>query len=109
VLICLVVALFYPPDLFIKLALVITFFTLTISRIFYPFSVVWLLFGRTLSLLSTYLILTLLFFLMVVPMGVIRRVFKKDTLILKGFKKGTESVFNHRNHVFEPLDLKYPF
>jgi len=109
VIICLVAALFYPPELFVKIALVITLFTLTISRIFYPFSIIWLLIGKILSLLSTYIILTLLFFIMVVPMGVIRRIFKKDTLRLDNFKKGTESVFIHRNHIFEPLDIKYPF
>jgi hypothetical protein len=54
-------------------------------------------------------LLTVIFCVFVIPMGIIRRFAGKDSLKVNYFKKGKESVFIERKHTFLASDLKYPF
>ncbi len=109
VLVCLLLALFYPPLVWIKIALTAVLITLLWPKAFYPLAVIWFLLAEALSKVSSTVILTSLFIVLVVPVGFMRRVFKKDNLQLKAFKKSSKSVFTHRDHIYEPSDLQHPF
>jgi hypothetical protein len=54
------------------------------------------------------IMLALVFFLVVFPMGLIRRILGKDTLRLHQFRKEKTSVFAERNHEYTAADLDNP-
>jgi hypothetical protein len=61
-----------------------------------------------LNLLTTAL-LYLVFALVVVPVGLIRRWTGKDSLHLKDFKQNRTSVWEKRDHTYTAEDLQKPF
>ncbi|MEQ9438950.1 MAG: hypothetical protein RIG62_07865 [Cyclobacteriaceae bacterium] len=109
ILICLLVSFFYPPELWMKTALAATLMAIIWPRIYFPLAVVWFSLAKILGFVSTYVILTLLFTFLVIPVGIVRRMGKKDSLKLKDFKKSSTSCFIHRDHIFEPSDLQHLF
>lgn len=90
-----------------------TFFVLLVSLIlpiiFYPLAKLWFGLGMVLSFVSTKILLTIIFFLILTPVGIVRKWMGKDTLFLKVFKKERTSVLKIRNHLFSAEDLKHPY
>ena len=82
---------------------------LVLPRIFVPFAWAWFSFGELLSLVTTKILLTTVFFILVWPIGSLRRLFKRDSFQLNHFKKNSNSVFKIREHLFNASDLKHPF
>jgi len=82
---------------------------LIIPKLFYPLAKVWFGLALLLGWFSSRILLSLLFFLLVTPIGLIRRLIGKDSLMLREFKKSKKSVFIERNHKFTADDLKTPF
>ena len=76
--------------------------------IFKPFAFVWFGFSRILGTFMSKIMLALVFFLVVFPMGLIRRILGKDTLRLRQFRKEKTSVFAERNHEYTAADLDNP-
>lgn len=79
---------------------------LLLPRLLYPVAVVWFSLGNVLSLVISPILLTMVFLLIITPIGIIRRWLGHDSLQLK---KRSDSVFKERNHVFSATDLKNPF
>ena len=69
----------------------------------------WLALGQLLNRISTTILLTLVFFLIVLPIGLIRRISGADPLRLKEFKKSRRSALFTRNHTYTQTDLKHLF
>jgi len=69
----------------------------------------WLAFSRLLNAISTTILLTLVFFLIIVPTGLIRRIAGADPLQLKQFKRSRRSVLTTRNHTYTADNLKNLF
>jgi hypothetical protein len=84
-------------------------FLLIAPVIVYPFTFLWLNISMILGGFMSKIILILVFFIFVWPMGMLRRMLKKDTLLLKRFKKGEVSVFSERNHTFTANDFTTPY
>jgi hypothetical protein len=78
-------------------------------RIFTPLSAVWYMLGRRLERFFSTVILFLVYFLVVTPVGLLRRLFAKDALSIRRFGKGRESVFNVREKEFCVDDLEHPY
>jgi hypothetical protein len=55
------------------------------------------------------LILFVVFYIVVTPIGLLRRLLKKDTLKLQEYKKGQKSVMDERNKIYKPGDIVKPF
>ena len=55
------------------------------------------------------LVLGLIFFLMVMPVGLIRRLMGKDSLNLKQWKNGQDSVFMVRDITFSKSNIDKPY
>lgn len=109
VLICLLLGLLGKMDVFYPVALGLLVVTMTWATAFKPVAVVWLGFSHILGTISSKILLSIVFFLLVVPVGGIRRVLGHDSLNLKGFKKGQESVFVQRDHQYQPSDIETPY
>ena len=87
----------------------ISFIALILPVLFKPLAIVWFGLAKILSFITSNILLSLLFFLLVTPVGMIRKMLGKDTLQLKDFKKSSNSVLIDRNHTFNSSDLKNPF
>lgn len=83
---------------------------LLIAPVFiYPFTFLWLNISDLLGKITSKVILSIVFFVIVWPVALIRKVMGKDTLRLKKFKKDTNSVFTGRNHTYNRTDLTTPY
>ena len=80
-----------------------------VPRIYAPIAVVWLGFSHLLGAVMSKILLSILFFILVTPIGVLRRLFRKDSLKLRAFKAGEESVMLVRNHMFVGGDIEKPY
>jgi hypothetical protein len=77
--------------------------------VFYPLAVIWFTIIRGVSFISSWLIMLILFFVVVTPVGLFRRMTGRDTLQLKQFKKGRQSVMTEINHTYTKTDLLHTF
>jgi len=64
----------------------------------------WFKFAEVLGWINSRILLTLIYFLILVPTAMLRKIVGKQTLMLKKPKKST---FVSRNHTYVPKDLKY--
>jgi len=90
-------------------AIVALVLVMTVPRVFGPVAVVWLGLSHLLGSVMSRVMLSVIFALVVTPVGVIRRWVGKDSLQLRRFKNGSQSVFVTRSHVFTPADLDKPY
>ncbi len=77
--------------------------------IYRVFASAWFNLSRILGNLVSKLILSLVFVIMVIPLGVLRRFLGFDSLNLKKWKKDSTSVFRVRDHAYGPEDLDRPY
>ncbi|MFY0626732.1 MAG: hypothetical protein JXR07_10565 [Reichenbachiella sp.] len=95
-----------------NLILAVAFFSLvlTISPIIVkPLAIFWYGLSRVLNGVSSKLILGFVFFLVITPIGLIRRMVNSDTLKLNEFRKGKKSVLHERNHLYSAEDFNKTF
>jgi ABC-type nitrate/sulfonate/bicarbonate transport system permease component len=90
-------------------ALVVLVVTMTAPLVFRPLSVVWFGFSNVLGTVMSKVLLAAVFYLIVTPIGVVRRLLGHDSLRLRAFKAGDASVLHARQHVFVPDDLEKPY
>jgi len=109
VLICLIAGFFSHNDLFFKLAIPLLVVDMIVPKIYTPVAFVWLGLSRLLGTVISKILLTVVFVVLVVPVGLIRRVLGKDALQLRKFKRGKESVMSNRDHVYAPADIEKPY
>lgn len=94
---------------FVIYSAIILLLSLIFPLVFYPFAYVWFGFAKILGFVSSQILLTLLFFLLLTPVALFRRWMGKDSLQLKKFKQGHNSVLITRNEEVLPAHLKNPF
>jgi saxitoxin biosynthesis operon SxtJ-like protein len=80
-----------------------------LPQIFRPVAVVWLGFSNLLGEIVPKILLSIVFFLVVTPIGLLRRLIGKDALKLRVFKGSQDSVMLERNHTFVGRDLEKPY
>jgi hypothetical protein len=78
-------------------------------QVYRPVAVVWLGLSERLGAVSSKILLSLVYFGVVTPIGVLRRLAGKDSLKLRAFKASRESAMWERNHKFSGGDLKQPY
>lgn len=76
---------------------------------FKPLAKVWFGLSHVLGTVMSKVILTLAFFLVLTPMGLLRSLLGKDPMRVRQFKQGTDSVFRVRDHTFTAADVELPF
>jgi len=82
---------------------------MTVPQVFRPIAVFWLGFSDLLGAVVSRILLSIVFFFVVTPIGILRRLAGKDSLKLRVFKAGKDSVMLERNHKFIGQDLEKPF
>jgi len=80
-----------------------------VPQVYRPIAVVWFGLSNLLGTIVSKILLVIVFFGVVTPIAVLRRLFGKDSLKLRAFKTGQDSVMLERNHVFVSTDLERPY
>lgn len=90
-------------------AIAVLIVNMVVPQIYKPVAVIWLGFSHLLGTVMSKVLLSVLFFGFITPVAVLRRLFGKDSLRLRSFKKSEESTLVVRNHVFSGQDIKKPY
>lgn len=102
-------ALYYRNFHFVSAALVLILLTILAPKVFYPLALLWFGLSKILGEINIRVLLTLVFVLMVLPVGLWRKLRGKDSLQLRQFKKGSGSVMVKRDHLYTKEDLRHTF
>jgi len=109
VLILLMAAWFTGDKRYLAAAIIVLVISMASPMVFFPLGKVWFGFSHYLGLIVSKIVLSVIFVLIVVPVGLARRMAGKDPMGFREWKKGKSSVFKVREHIFRPEDLKKPF
>ena len=104
-LVALLLGLFTHWEGWYPLAVGVLLVTMTFPVVWKPAAVVWFGLAELLSAVSSRIILTLLFGLLVVPVGVWRRWRGRDPLGLRTFEQDQNTMLKTRAHSWESADL----
>lgn len=109
VLICLLLTYFWNFQQFIPLAFLLLLVTMIWPGLFRPLAGLWFGLAHLMGAVVSRVVLAILFFGVVTPIGLIRRLLGADTLQIKKWKRGSESVFIRRSALIIPEDLEKPY
>ena len=109
VLVCLLVSLYRQDQRFLLPAVILLIVTMAWPGIFYYPSKAWFGFARIMGNVVSRILLVVLFFAVVTPVGLVRRLFNADPMKRKLWKNGTASVFTVRDHLYTGQDMKQPY
>ena len=90
-------------------AIVVQVVNMAAPQMFRPLAPVWLGAAHVIGAVMSTVLMSVVFALVVTPVGVLRRLMGKDGLRLRAFKANDASVMVPRNHVFEARDLERPY
>jgi hypothetical protein len=108
-LICLLLGHFTKHDYYYMLAIPVLVIDMTFPMFYYPFAMVWLGLPNLLGAVMSRVLISIVYILILMPIGIIRRLMGKDSMNLKGFKKDTKSVMVVRDYEFTAKDITNPF
>ena len=109
VLICLLLGYWGKFPKFLPVSLALLLITMTWPTAFRPLATLWFGLSHVLSSVVSRVILSVVFFLVVTPIGLIRRLTGADALKLKQWKQGHDSVFIVREGAIQGKDLENPY
>lgn len=107
--ICLALAVTRHQWDFAGWALVLLLVSLVLPVLFFPITWCWWQVARLLAAVNMRILLTLLFFILVVPVGLWRRWRGRDSLRLRAFRQDKGSALQVREHVYTKEDLVHTF
>lgn len=99
----------FPGRLVVAIATLLLLLCITVPGIFAPFARVWFSIADLFATAASALLLSLVFLLLVTPVGVVRRLLGNDPLKLKSCRSGDNSLFTTRNHRWLPADMEKPY
>ncbi len=108
-LILLLLELWLGCGLYLKVAIGILVLDMIVPALFKPLAYVWFGFAQLMGTIVSKAMLFLVFIVLVVPVGLMRKMLGKDNLQLKKWGKGSDSVFVTRDHAFSASDIEKPF
>ena len=109
VLICLLLGYWGKFPKFLPVSLALLLLTMAWPNAFRPLAVLWFGLSHLLSRVMSRVILTVVFFVVVTPIAVIRRLWGADALQLKKWKQGRDSVFVVREGPVRGKDMANPY
>ncbi len=109
VLLFLILRMALHRDIFLFFCIALQVVNMTFPRAYRPVAVVWLGLSNLLGSIMSKVLMSVVFFVIVTPIGVLRRLFGQDSLNVHAFKKDDESVMWVRNHKFTANDIERPY
>ena len=99
----------FKREILVTVAIIALVVDMTVPRLYRPVAVLWLGLSHLLGTVVSKILLTLVFFGVVTPIGLARKLLGFDSLKLKDFKSGENSVMVIRNHIFTGKDIEKPY
>jgi polyferredoxin len=93
----------------IPLAIILLILSILWPKLFSPIAKVWFGLSNIIGTIMSKILLSVVFYIIVTPIGMMRRFFKADPLQLKDWKKGKGSVLKIRNQTIQAKDLEKPY
>ncbi len=90
-------------------AIIVLIITMTCPKVFKHAARFWFALSHFMGEFVSKILLSIVFFIVVTPVGAIRKKMGKDSMRLKEWKKEKSSAFQKRNHKFTAADLEKPF
>lgn len=109
VLILLLIGLYLQNYIYIKAAIICLLIAMAIPLIYKYVADFWLGVSQLLGTYTSKILLSVIFFFIVSPVGLTRRLLGYDTLKLRQFKNGTDSVMQLRDFTFKKEDIVEPY
>ncbi|NQU31699.1 MAG: hypothetical protein HQ521_00550 [Bacteroidetes bacterium] len=109
VLILLLIGFFTKNYLYYQIAIPALILNMIYPRFFYLFAIVWLGISELMGAIVSKVLLTIIYVLLVIPVGLYRRIIGKDSLRLKDFKNERTSVMIDRDYKFSSQDIEKPY
>ncbi|MBN1907458.1 MAG: hypothetical protein JW927_20430 [Deltaproteobacteria bacterium] len=107
---CLIISYLFAGNIFISFAILFLVVTMTMPVILKPLAFLWLNLSYYMGTLLSKVILTVIFFVLVVPTGIMLKIIRKDPMCIKKWKDGNESSgMAIRDHIYSSKDLDNPF
>jgi hypothetical protein len=108
-LIALIIAYLKDMNQFLLAAIILIVIDMTFPFLFRPIARIWFGIANIIGSIVSRLVLTLVFFLVVTPVAILRKWMKKDSLMLKRWKRENDSVFEKRFYQYDSNDLEKPY
>ena len=109
VLLVMLFAWFDPRSFWPPLGILLLLACILVPRLFLPLVRPWFWLGHRLGAATTPLILTMLYFAVVTPVGLLRRLAGADPMQRRQWRQGHGSVMRQRDHLFKAEDLDKPY
>ncbi len=109
VLLCLLLSIFLEKQPLVLAAIALHAVNMTAPQVYRPVAVFWLGLTHLLGAVTSTVLLSVVFFAVVTPVGILRRLAGKDSLRLREFKRSEESAMLSRNHTFAGADIERPY
>jgi hypothetical protein len=108
-LILLLMTYYFKSKYFLLSAIGVLIINMTFPQVYRFVAVIWFGMARLLGTIMSKVLLTIVYLTVVTPVGLYRKIFCADSLKLRAFKKGSESVFEDRKHTFTGKDMLKPY
>lgn len=109
VLILLLAGFFTKKVIYYEIGMVALVVNMAVPAVFFPFAYLWYGLTNLLGEVVSKVLLTVVYFVVLFPVSIYRRLVGKDSLQLKKFKAARSSVMEVRDHLFEPKDIEHPY
>ena len=109
VLILLLVAHFWELPTLVPAAIAVLVITMVWPALFRPAARLWFGLSHVLGTVASKVLLSVVFIVLATPMGLLRRVLGADSMRLREWKSGPDSVFLERDHLYTPEELERPY
>jgi hypothetical protein len=109
VLILLLIAYFWEVPSLLGWAILVLLAVMIWPPIFSPLARLWFGLSHLMGTVASKVLLTIVFLVITMPIGLLRRLLGFDSMRRKQWKKGTESVMIARDHRFVAGDLERPY
>jgi hypothetical protein len=109
VLLLLLASAAFKREILVTVAIIALVVDMTLPQLYRPVAVLWLGLSHLLGTVLSKIVLTLVFFGVVTPIGLARKLLGFDSLKLRHFKSGENSVMVIRNHIFTGKDIEKPY
>jgi hypothetical protein len=109
VLICLLIGLILDKPQFFTIAVPVLLINMIYPDFYRPLAKIWLGLSTILGTIMSKLLLSIMFFIIVTPIGLARKILGADSLYLKLWNKDDSSVFKTRDHTFTADEIEKPY
>lgn len=109
ILILLLMTFFWQKYNLIPVAIVVLILVMAWPTLFKPLARIWFGFSHFLGNIVSKVLLSIVFLIVATPIGLVRKIFGADSMRVKSWKNGKDSVMVERNYLFSSKDLERPF